>query len=142
MYDLQTSYKPFVYSIKLKLEFSILNRLVELATRGGSKRSSTYTSSRGDSNPQLDIMYDKVYREKAVNLRNNVYIQSETASEEEVKAGSQAVILITEISVQRNIISVKYNSNGNLGNLNIKVKVRILRSLRSFSERNVIKVSY
>jgi len=142
MYDLQTSYKPFVYSIKLKLEFSILNRLVELATRGGSKRSSTYTSSRGDSNLQLDIMYDKVYREKAVNLRNNVYIQLETASEEEVKAGSQAVILITEISVQRNIISVKYNSNGNLGNLNIKVKVRILRSLRSFSERNVIKVSY
>ena len=57
-------------------------------TRGGSKRSSTYTSSRGDSNPQLDIMYDKVYREKAVNLRNNVYIQSETALEEEVKAGS------------------------------------------------------
>ncbi|KAJ4125295.1 hypothetical protein NW754_013581 [Fusarium falciforme] len=29
-YDVQTVYKPLVYSIKLKMEFSILNRLVEL----------------------------------------------------------------------------------------------------------------
>ncbi|KAK4144815.1 uncharacterized protein C8A04DRAFT_11231 [Dichotomopilus funicola] len=33
LYDVQTSYKALVYSIKLKLEFSILNRLVEV-TRG------------------------------------------------------------------------------------------------------------
>ncbi|KAL7948237.1 hypothetical protein V8C42DRAFT_245836 [Trichoderma barbatum] len=30
-YDLQTAWKPFVYSIKLKMEFSVLNRLVELS---------------------------------------------------------------------------------------------------------------
>jgi hypothetical protein len=34
-YLLQTSYKPMAYSVKLKLEFSILNRLVELQTRTG-----------------------------------------------------------------------------------------------------------
>jgi hypothetical protein len=30
-YDLQIAYKPFAYSIKLKLEFTVLNRLVDLA---------------------------------------------------------------------------------------------------------------
>ncbi|KAL7788257.1 hypothetical protein V8C37DRAFT_404447 [Trichoderma ceciliae] len=30
-YDIQTAWKPFVYSIKLKMEFSVLNRLVELS---------------------------------------------------------------------------------------------------------------
>ncbi|TFB02161.1 hypothetical protein CCMA1212_006100 [Trichoderma ghanense] len=30
-YDLQTAWKPFAYSVKLKMEFSVLNRLVELS---------------------------------------------------------------------------------------------------------------
>ncbi|PTB74181.1 hypothetical protein M440DRAFT_1393300 [Trichoderma longibrachiatum ATCC 18648] len=30
-YDLQTAWKPFAYSLKLKMEFSVLNRLVELS---------------------------------------------------------------------------------------------------------------
>lgn len=34
LYDIQTAYKAFVYSVKLKLEFSILNKLVDLTTRG------------------------------------------------------------------------------------------------------------
>ncbi|CAG9992917.1 unnamed protein product [Clonostachys byssicola] len=38
-YNIQTSYKAFVYSVKLKLEFNILNKLVEMAT-GNSKISS------------------------------------------------------------------------------------------------------
>ncbi|KAL6850748.1 hypothetical protein ACO1O0_007873 [Amphichorda felina] len=33
VYDLQTAYKAFVYSVKLKMEFQILNKLVEM-TRG------------------------------------------------------------------------------------------------------------
>lgn len=33
LYDIQTVYKGLVYSVKLKLEFSILNRLVELTQR-------------------------------------------------------------------------------------------------------------
>ncbi|KAH8800162.1 hypothetical protein F5884DRAFT_809485 [Xylogone sp. PMI_703] len=31
LYNIQTAWKPFMYSVKLKLEFSILNKLVELA---------------------------------------------------------------------------------------------------------------
>ena len=39
-YVLQTSYKPMAYSVKLKLEFSILNRLVELPLQKGSSTDS------------------------------------------------------------------------------------------------------
>ncbi|KAM0270010.1 hypothetical protein ACHAQH_009597 [Verticillium albo-atrum] len=44
LYDIQTAWKPLVYSAKLKLEFSILNRLVQL-TRN-SRNGSSYTRSR------------------------------------------------------------------------------------------------
>ncbi len=30
LYDLQTAYKSFVYSVKLKMEFHILNQLVDM----------------------------------------------------------------------------------------------------------------
>ncbi|KAK3354073.1 hypothetical protein B0T25DRAFT_545938, partial [Lasiosphaeria hispida] len=43
-YDIQTSYKAFTYSVKLKLEFSVLNRLVELTK---SIRSRTFNQSDG-----------------------------------------------------------------------------------------------
>ncbi|KAG8672933.1 hypothetical protein FPOAC2_06352 [Fusarium poae] len=44
LFDIQTAWKPLVYSVKLKLEFSILNRLVEL-TRG--RNESSYGPSHG-----------------------------------------------------------------------------------------------
>ncbi|KAH6973287.1 hypothetical protein EDB80DRAFT_595940 [Ilyonectria destructans] len=43
-YEYQTSYKSFVYSTKLKLEFTVLNRLVEMTT--GSKNASSGPRSR------------------------------------------------------------------------------------------------
>src|SRR3569833_2443432 len=39
-FQLQTAYKGLVYSVKLKLEFSILTRLVELTTGGAIANSS------------------------------------------------------------------------------------------------------
>lgn len=45
LFDIQTAWKPLVYSVKLKLEFSILNRLVAL-TRS-SRNDSSYTHSQG-----------------------------------------------------------------------------------------------
>ena len=44
LYDIQTSFKAFAYSLKLKLEFSILNRLVELME---SCKATTLNSSTG-----------------------------------------------------------------------------------------------
>ncbi|KAI1857739.1 uncharacterized protein JN550_013075 [Neoarthrinium moseri] len=46
-YNLQTGYKPLVYSIKLKMELSILNQLVEL-TRASSQASFSMSNSNGD----------------------------------------------------------------------------------------------
>lgn len=45
LFEIQTAWKPLVYSVKLKLEFSILNQLVNLA-RGGVSNSSAYTRSQ------------------------------------------------------------------------------------------------
>lgn len=41
LFEIQTAWKPLVYSVKLKLEFSILNRLIELtrSARNGDSRS-------------------------------------------------------------------------------------------------------
>ncbi|KAK7428016.1 hypothetical protein QQZ08_005447 [Neonectria magnoliae] len=48
LYHLQTSYKALAYSTKLKLEFSILNRLVDVAkTRKGSSSLARTTERRG-----------------------------------------------------------------------------------------------
>ncbi|KAH7268948.1 uncharacterized protein BKA55DRAFT_629504 [Fusarium redolens] len=47
LYSLQTSYKAFAYSVKLKLEFSILNRLV--AVMQGRRGSSSTGAARASS---------------------------------------------------------------------------------------------
>ncbi|KAI3390451.1 hypothetical protein diail_9632 [Diaporthe ilicicola] len=44
LFEVQTAWKPLVYSIKLKLEFSILNRLVSLSQ--GTSNSSFYARSQ------------------------------------------------------------------------------------------------
>jgi hypothetical protein len=46
-FELQTAWKPLVYSVKLKLEFSILNRLVEMtrAARSGNSYSGSAVRS-------------------------------------------------------------------------------------------------
>lgn len=50
LFEIQTAWKPLVYSIKLKLEFSILNQLVSLTRGGGASHSSYYTRSQGRGN--------------------------------------------------------------------------------------------
>ena len=45
LYEVQTAWKPLVYSIKLKLEFSILNRLVELTRNARSGDSRSYSNA-------------------------------------------------------------------------------------------------
>lgn len=71
LYNYQISYKPFAYSVKLKLEFTVLNRLVELTAggrdphaNGRSEFSSASSVSRNNSDASniLD------------NFNNNKYI--------------------------------------------------------------------
>ena len=60
MYDMQTSCKAFVYAVKLTLEFSILNRPVELTTKSRSHGSLTYTLLRADGMQvaEMNMMFD------------------------------------------------------------------------------------
>lgn len=49
-YDIQTAWKPLVYSVKLKVEFSVLNRLVEFSQHlrtGGSLQSTNSDNATG-----------------------------------------------------------------------------------------------
>lgn len=120
MYDIQTSCKAFVYSVKLKLEFSILNRLVELTTKSRSHGSSTYTPSRADGMhlPEMDMMFDGTQTQQSVRLGkmpevpfgNKVFVRSDAGSGEEsnIKVGdrSQAVVKTTEVTVESNRIDL------------------------------------
>ncbi|RYP19690.1 hypothetical protein DL765_003205 [Monosporascus sp. GIB2] len=44
-YDIQTAYKGMVYSIKLKLEFNVLNDLINIAKSGKGRRPAGYNTS-------------------------------------------------------------------------------------------------
>ena len=46
LFNIQTAWKPLAYSIKLKLEFSILNQLVNLTRGGANSNSSFYNRSQ------------------------------------------------------------------------------------------------
>lgn len=50
LFEIQTAWKPLVYSIKLKLEFSILNQLVSLTRGGGNSSYYARSQPRGNGN--------------------------------------------------------------------------------------------
>lgn len=56
LYEIQTSWKPLVYSVKLKLEFSILNRLVELTRNARSGDSRSYSNAVNSGGLALGTM--------------------------------------------------------------------------------------
>jgi hypothetical protein len=60
-YSIQTAYKGMVYSVKLKMEFSILNRLVEMV--GGSASSS---ETRGLPSVATRSRIDAIDRSRAI----------------------------------------------------------------------------
>ncbi|KAK3304906.1 uncharacterized protein B0T15DRAFT_255549 [Chaetomium strumarium] len=104
-YYLQTSYKALVYSIKLKLEFSILNRLVEVAQGGSSAHDSsnirTWTDAAGI---QMDA-FDRERRKPSAagpGLGHNVYVRSESgAGAYDRKHPDAAVVMTTEVTIHR-----------------------------------------
>ncbi|OAQ57480.1 hypothetical protein VFPPC_14989 [Pochonia chlamydosporia 170] len=54
LYDIETALRPFVYSVKLKMEFGILNRLVELA-RGGHLKRSNFELVHSGANAEIRL---------------------------------------------------------------------------------------
>ncbi|UKZ51042.1 hypothetical protein TrVGV298_004797 [Trichoderma virens] len=73
LYDYQISYKPFAYSVKLQLEFTVLNRLVDLATG----RKEAYSSQRS-----RDIYISKnTTTGQVFEADNSVGVESQQASD-------------------------------------------------------------
>jgi hypothetical protein len=122
LYALQTAYKGFVYSVKLKLEFSILNRLVEM-TQGGSSsaRESSYARTAAEMSgirmEKLDGEKDRKRRSMAAannSLGNNVFVQSggPGASAEDGKHNGASVVMTTEVTIQRDRVYLESDVEG------------------------------
>ncbi|CAH0043636.1 unnamed protein product [Clonostachys solani] len=117
MYDIQTAYKGLVYSIKLKMEFTILNKLVEMTTgtrepsSSDQGKSSTY-GPKTVTGHAIELKTKTGGKETAVGRDPNVSYQAYAQggeSEEDItryrgthpsRADNSGVIMTTEIVVQ------------------------------------------
>jgi hypothetical protein len=105
LYGLQTSYKALVYSVKLKLEFSILNRLVELTTGDSHGHDSSYHRTRAElSGVHMDTL-DRERRRKERTLDtamgNTVHVGSGVGAGADMGPTGASVVMTTEVTVQR-----------------------------------------
>lgn len=71
LYNFQISYKAFAYSVKLKLEFTVLNRLVELTAGGREPNAhghgeSSSGSSGGRNNSNASDILENFNRNKSI----------------------------------------------------------------------------
>ncbi|KAH8699331.1 hypothetical protein GQ44DRAFT_718240 [Phaeosphaeriaceae sp. PMI808] len=100
LYDIEVTYKAFVYSVKLKMEFDILNKLVTLF-QGNAQTSSSnpHSSARHPRSEYIDIKKQGCMS-KPVNGRDNgTELGSVVHASPELRAGE--VIKTTEIWVTR-----------------------------------------
>ena len=115
LYDIQTVYKGLAYSVKLKLEFSILNRLVEL-TRGKFNSSNNYNSN--ERSIQLDTFDEQRLKRMAAESDKEqgyeAYITSDGAGTDVVHAigGHNDSIVITTTQVAIHSESSGTNKGG------------------------------
>ncbi|KAH8648202.1 hypothetical protein BGZ60DRAFT_390730 [Tricladium varicosporioides] len=72
LYDIQTAYKGLVYAVKLKLEFSILNRLVEL-TQTTKSSSNDHNCSGRHGVPMETFDGDRVREQGASGKQGSRY---------------------------------------------------------------------
>jgi hypothetical protein len=104
LYDIQTAYKALVYSVKLKLEFSILNRLVDLTKNG---KIASQSSERGGI--QMDTFDNgkqrRQTRDDGQGAGYKAYIHSAGAQDlsgvDEIKQTDKFVVMTTQVSVHR-----------------------------------------
>jgi hypothetical protein len=106
LYDIQTAWKPLVYSIKLKLEFAILNRLVDL-TRNGRSGNSYSHSRTGQQNegvalstlkrtaPQRSMAHDVDEL-----MQYEVHVGRGTTVQDPLDGQKREVKMTTEIQIQ------------------------------------------
>jgi len=112
LYDLQTAYKALVYSVKLKLEFSILNRLVDLI-KAPTSASLSHTRSRAaeGANIWMETLDGGAQKEPLeAGLGNNVAVRSDLSA----KPRGKDVLMTTEVSIRRHTVRQECESDGDL----------------------------
>ncbi|WZH41004.1 uncharacterized protein QYS62_001946 [Fusarium acuminatum] len=106
-YQYQTSYKAFVYSTKLKLEFTILNRLVEMTTgnKDGSSgpRSHTAGTTTGTRTAiPLDNFISNITDKPPGDVSYEAYAMGgEDRPQNRPEPRDDEVVMTTEVIIQR-----------------------------------------
>ncbi|KAI6750922.1 hypothetical protein HG530_014372 [Fusarium avenaceum] len=106
-YQYQTSYKAFVYSTKLKLEFTILNRLVEMTTgnKDGSSgpRSHTAGTTTGTrTGIALDTFISNITDKPPGDVSYQAYAMGgEDRPQDRPEPRDDEVVMTTEVIIER-----------------------------------------
>ena len=89
-YEIQTTYKTAVYSVKLKIEFSVLNRLIDVVK----------DDRRVDGNLPLDtFVSSKMTRSQTLSGRHSSFVRMDDISRAE-KDGSESSAKISKVVVE------------------------------------------
>jgi len=105
LYDIQTAYKALVYSIKLKMEFSILNKLVEIiqgaSTGGGSSAYARGNKGGGGGGVRMDTFDGERHKRMTVHGGGyKTYVRS--GQDDGIASPADGnVLMTTEIVVKR-----------------------------------------
>lgn len=161
LYDLQTAYKALVYSVKLKMEFSILNRLVELTQGGHSGHGSSYlrTGVDGAGMPMDTFEGERQNKNKKAgnNMGNTVHVRSGPApgpgdGNDDAKPTGASVMMTTEITVHSNRVQSDFDGEAELESIGERSAVTAdwavegtmgqTRAPSNSSERHIVETRY
>lgn len=124
LYTIQTAYKGFAYSVKLKLEFSILNRLVE--TMKSSRNPSSFSSSAPDTRiaPSNTMELDRPRRSTmevpGTGIQYQTYIRAEShRGNPRRQQSGKGVVKTTEVLVSRDRDMEDTGGDIGLGNIEV-----------------------
>jgi hypothetical protein len=123
LYDIQTAYRGLVYSVKLKLEFSILNRLVDL-TQSGKIASQSIDHGGIQMGAFNGGRQKRQTKDDGQGAGYRAYIQSGGAHDitagEGVNHDDSIVVITTQVSVHRHGDRSERDSDGNLESMDGK----------------------
>lgn len=105
-YQYQTSYKAFVYSTKLKLEFTILNRLVEMTTgnkdaSSGPRSNTAGTSTGNRTGIALDNFVSNNSDKPPGDVSYRAYVRGGDEAEAQRAPRDDEVVMTTEVIIRR-----------------------------------------
>ncbi|KAH8710053.1 hypothetical protein GQ44DRAFT_627130 [Phaeosphaeriaceae sp. PMI808] len=126
LYEVQTAWKPLVYSLKLKLEFSILNRLVDLTRKVRSGNPHSYNHAT----PRSDVALGTL---KGTGTQYEVHVGKGQGKNDCVQHKDTSVLRTTEFKIQSH--SRRRNSNASLAESGTQILAESVHEERGVVER-------